>query len=155
MKTTHLDRFCIRPLGVDDLPSAALLVSELGYSATVAELGSRLHRIDASTDEAVFAADQDRVLLGWAHLKVQHAFESGTFVEIMGLVVASQARRNGVGRTLVERSVLWAREHGYDRLRVRSNVTRDGAHPFYVALGFERRKTQHVYGLELTRPPMQ
>jgi GNAT superfamily N-acetyltransferase len=153
VKTTRPDRLSIRPLGIGDLPSAALLVSELGYSATVAELSSRLHRIVASTDEAVFAADQDHVLLGWTHLKVQHAFESGAFVEIMGLVVASQARRNGVGRALVERAVLWAREHGYDRLRVRSNVTREGAHPFYEALGFERRKTQHVYGLELTWPP--
>jgi GNAT superfamily N-acetyltransferase len=136
-------------LGDDDLPRAALLAAELGYSVTVDELRSRLQRINATSDEAVFGALRDGVLVGWADLKVQHAFESGQFVEIMGMVVHSEARRLGIGRALVERAIEWSREHGSDRLRVRSNVVRDGAHLFYEGLGFRRTKTQHVYSLDL------
>jgi GNAT superfamily N-acetyltransferase len=139
----------IRPLGDEDLPRAALLVAELGYSATIDELRSRLQRVNATTDEALFGAHRDGVLVGWAHVKVQHAFESGQFAEIMGLVVASEARRAGVGRALVERAIGWSREHGVERLRVRTNVVRDGAHLFYEALGMKRAKTQHVYSMDL------
>jgi GNAT superfamily N-acetyltransferase len=141
----------IRPLRDEDLAQAKLLVEELGYSGTVDELRHRLHRISSSADEGVFGFEQDGAVVGWAHVKVQHSFESEAFVEIMGLVVATEVRRRGVGAALVERAISWAREHGCDRLRVRSNVLRSGAQHFYEALGLQRTKTQHVYDLDLGR----
>jgi len=45
----------------------------------------------------------------------------------------------------------WARARGLPWLVVRSNVTRESAHPFYESLGYSRRKTQHVYRKALAR----
>ena len=39
----------------------------------------------------------------------------------------------------------WARSRGLPFLIVRSNVVREIAHPFYLALGYSREKTQHYY----------
>ena len=71
--------------------------------------------------------------------------ESGESAELTGLVVASAARRLGVGSALVAAAEEWARANGFSSLRVRSNVTRAESHPFYEKLGFERAKTQHAY----------
>ena len=68
----------------------------------------------------------------------------------MGLVVDSGARRRGLGRALVDVAENWTRARGLCLLTVRSNVTRDGSHPFYESLGYTRSKTQHVYGKVIT-----
>jgi len=39
----------------------------------------------------------------------------------------------------------WALAQGFETIGVRSNVAREGSHPFYESLGYERAKTQHVY----------
>ncbi len=73
----------------------------------------------------------------------------GMRVEIVGLVVESEARRRGIGQALVQAVEEWARGRNVEILFVRSNVTRRESHSFYEALGFEWTKTQHAYGKKL------
>jgi GNAT superfamily N-acetyltransferase len=54
-----------------------------------------------------------------------------------------------VGRALVAAIEGWAREQGVDVMVVRSNVRRQGSHPFYEGMGYLRQKSQHVYGKRL------
>jgi GNAT superfamily N-acetyltransferase len=65
---------------------------------------------------------------GWLHARAQHSLESDPYVEIVGLVVAADVRRLGIGRELVAYAQRWARELGFRRLFVRTNVLREGAH---------------------------
>jgi hypothetical protein len=44
----------------------------------------------------------------------------------------------------------WARERGCAQVRVRSRVSREGAHQFYVRLGYAKEKTQYTF-----RAPLQ
>ena len=129
-----------------DAFQAAALAAELDYAgATPALVAERLAAVAGSADHGVWVHDDGAQLLGLIHAQHMHRIISAPYAEILHLVVSARARRGGVGRALVEQVLAWARERHLDRVRVRSNVVRDAAHPFYLSLGFERHKTQHVY----------
>ncbi len=129
-----------------DAARAAALAGELGYGgATEALIGERLAAMASRADHAVWVCEEAGELLGLLHAQHMDRIISDPYAEILHLVVSSRARRGGVGRGLVACVQQWAAERGLDRIRVRSNVIRDEAHDFYLALGFERMKTQHVY----------
>ena len=75
--------------------------------------------------------------------------EVGAWVEIVGLVVSSKARRSGIGRRLIAEVERWAASLGAERVVVRSNTKRDESHRFYPAMGYEMVKTQAVYQKKL------
>ena len=75
--------------------------------------------------------------------------ESGAFVEIMGLVVDQNFRRMGMGKLLVEKIIEWTRSVNCKKVRVRSNILRQEAHPFYTGIGFKEVKRQIVYDFTL------
>jgi len=129
-----------------DAARAAALADELGYgAATPALIVERLAAVSGRDDHAVWVCEEAGELLGLLHAQHMHRIISDPYAEILHLVVSGRARRGGVGRGLVACVQAWAAERGLDRVRVRSNVVRDEAHDFYLALGFERIKTQHVY----------
>ena len=139
-------RGVIRPMAAADAARAAALAAELGYGGAGAPvIAERLAGLAGRADHAVWVNAEGDDLLGLLHAQHMQRIISDPYVEILHLVVSGRARRAGVGRALVERVIGWAAERGVDRVRVRSNVVRDEAHDFYLALGFERLKTQHVY----------
>jgi GNAT superfamily N-acetyltransferase len=136
----------LRPLQPDDAGQVAALADELDYPGVTPSLvADRLAAIAGSGDHAVWVHDRGGRLLGLIHAQHMHRLISPSYAEILHLVVSSHARRTGLGRALVQRVLDWARERRLDRVRVRSNIVRDAAHPFYLSLGFARHKTQHVY----------
>jgi GNAT superfamily N-acetyltransferase len=140
---------------LEDLPRVCELNVELGYVGSIDEMRARFDAIARRPEQGTFVAEVDGGAAGWLHAQAQHTLETGSYVEIVGLVVAAEARRHGIGRSLVHRAQGWTRELGYERLLVRTNVLREGAHEFYDALGFRRKKTQHVRELDATRPPFE
>jgi len=123
----------------------ARLAAELGYPQSVAEMTRRLTTLLADERHCITVAAAGERLLGWLHVEHRFSLEGGDRAEIMGLVVDSSARRNGLGRALVEAAESWARARGLPSLTVRSNAARELSHPFYEAIGYSRDKTQHVY----------
>ncbi len=67
------------------------------------------------------------------------------FAEIGGLVVDTQARRQGIGRALMAQAEVWAKEHGFAEVRLRSGLHRADAHEFYQSVGYELAKTSHMF----------
>jgi GNAT superfamily N-acetyltransferase len=138
--------YSIIPARETDAAEIARLSLELGYQASVEETRSALGRMLGSPRYFVVVASAGSgPLLGWAAAERRLSLESGESAEITGLVVATSARRLGVGRALVAAAEQWARGNGFTSIRVRSNVTRAESHPFYESQGFERAKTQHAY----------
>lgn len=140
---------------IDDVPRLAELTGLLGYPVDAAEFHPRLDRLLAQPDHVILVAEVDPDgVAGWIHGAEQHLLESPSRCEILGLVVAEEGRRRGLGRRLVEAVETWGRARGLSRIVVRSNVVRPESHPFYERLGYGRVKTQHVYQkLLLTRAP--
>lgn len=139
-------RVSLRPASIDDAAAIAALVGELGYSASAGDIAARLPLLlDPDRYFLVVAAASDCRLLGLINAERRLNIESGASYEITGLVVASSARRVGVGSALVAAAEAWACAHGAGSMRVRSNVVRPEAHAFYARLGYGLQKTQHCY----------
>lgn len=135
----------VRSMHAADLAVVRDLSAQLGYPGDAASFERRFARLAASNDDALFVAEHDGHVVGWIHVHPRFLLESDPYAEIGALVVDRNARRLGVGRALVARGEAWAREKGFARMRVRSNVTRVESHQFYPALGYELKKTQHTY----------
>jgi len=126
-----------------DCERMAFLAGQLGYPSTGEEVRKRLSQMQDANQHAVFVAELPAgQIAGWIGLYVFRAVELETAAEISGLIVDEDIRSCGIGKTLLDAAEGWARSIGCNAISVRSNVTRDRAHRFYVANGYEHVKTQ-------------
>ena len=100
---------------------------------------------------AVFVAERDdRKLVG--RLSVgRDPHPASTHVADVGLMVALDARRQGVGTALLQAAVDWAREAGVRKLELHVFPWNEAAIALYDAFGFERegyRKAHYRRGNE-------
>ncbi len=135
-----------RPMTAGDAPAVSLLSAQLGYPISAAIITERLAMISRSPDHSFFVAEIDGQAAGWVHVYGVHLLESpAPFAEIGGLVVDTQARRQGVGRALMAQAEAWALERGYAEVRLRSGLHRTDAHKFYESIGYTLAKTSHMF----------
>jgi predicted N-acetyltransferase YhbS len=142
----------LRPAASADAAILSQLTEELGYPADPAALGARIERLTGRKDDLLLVCEaDDGTVAGWMQAHACITFESGFRAVILGLVVAKNRRRQGIGRLLVHAAQTWAISVGAPVIVVRSNVQREESHAFYPALGFEKTKTQAVYQKKLDR----
>jgi len=134
-----MKRISVRPASVNDAESIAWLVSELGYPSTSAETRDRLWRVKGAEGVFVCVAELDGEVAG---LATCHKFFAVHLTEpavwLTSLVVSSEYRGEGIGQALVAECEAWAKSQGAKRLSLTSANHRDGAHQFYLSLGYEQ-----------------
>lgn len=139
----------VRPITADDAEAAAQLSGELGYPLVPAAMRARLDALSASADHGVFVACLDGAVVGWIHVAAVLYMQSDPRAEIGGLVVSASVRGRRIGAALVARAEVWARAHGFGSILVRSQVTREDAHRFYLREGYTQTKTSAVFAKSL------
>ena len=140
----------IRPATSADAAALAELSGQLGYPTDVGTMHERLALVrSANVGEVFVAIDENGLVAGWTHVVPRLHLEEIPFAELAGLVVDERARGGGVGKRLLLAAESWTTEHGFARLRVRSNVIRDRAHRFYLREGYVERKRQVVFDKDL------
>lgn len=88
-------------------------------------------------------AEVDEHVVGMvAVLAVPHLARPGRVARVMGLVVSSRCRRQGLGAALLEAAEGRAREWGCDYLELTSSRSRDAAQAFYVNRDYQDRSAQ-------------
>ena len=141
----------LRDARLEDAAELARLASELGYPSDADSMATRLDMLLPLSGHRIVVAQGDAGRLrGWIAVERRCLLESGECMEIIGLVVGTAARGDGIDRALVADAESWARMQGFAAIVVRSNVVRERAHAFYTGLGFTRAKSQHVYWKSLT-----
>ena len=129
-----------------DADPVAKLAGELGYAVDPKVMRIRVEAVLASpADLLVVAVDASDHAVGWLQAHAAQIIESGFRVEITGLIVSPEFRRDGAGRLLVNRAEEWARSLSAEAVVVRSSARRVESHSFYPALGYTATKTQNVY----------
>lgn len=140
----------LRLLQASDADALVALLPDLGYTATAGQLQHRLSRLREWPDQEAFVAELDDRLVGLCHVQGVRMLISDGYAEIQALVVSAACQAQGIGRRPCVRASTWAFARGYGRVRLRSNVIREGAHAFYEHLGFEKSKAS--YAFELRKP---
>ena len=140
----------LRLLQSYDADALVALLPDLGYEATADQVVRRLAALREWPDQEAFVAEIDGVVVGLCHVQGVRMLISEGYAEIQALVVSAARQGEGLGRELVAHACDWAFARGYERVRLRSNVTREAAHAFYEHLGFEKAKAS--YAFELRRP---
>jgi RimJ/RimL family protein N-acetyltransferase len=101
---------------------------------------------------AVFVAERDDGALVGRLSVGRDPHPASTHVADVGLMVALDARRQGVGTALMRAAVDWARETGVHKLELHVFPWNEAAIALYEAFGFERegyRKRHYRRGGEL------
>ncbi len=140
----------LRLLRSADADAISALLPDLGYEAAPDQVARRLFDLREWPDQEAFVAVLDDAIVGLCHVQGVRMLISDGYAEIQALVVSAACQGQGIGKALVTQACEWAFARGYERVRLRSNVVREGAHAFYEHLGFVKSKAS--YAFELRRP---
>ena len=135
----------IRNSSLSDAPALASLTCELGYETASAEMRQRLKSILSDAGFRTFVAeidDQVCEMIGTlTHPSHEHNNPSG---KITAIVVSKKQRRTGIGRALIAVAEKDFTNRGVTRISLTARFTRELAHQFYDALGYERNGWRFV-----------
>lgn len=132
-----------------DAAEISLLSGQLGYSMAIEETEKQIALVSSTENDVAYVATDHHGVIGWIHVFYAIRLESAPFCEIGGLVVDERHRGQGVGKMLIESAKPWCLAKKCKALRVRSNITRTGAHRFYEGAGFRETKQQKVFEVKL------
>jgi putative acetyltransferase len=104
---------------------------------SVAEERRYLKAVQRHADAAVFVVEDDGRLVGRLSLS-RDPHPSSHHVADLGLMVAADHRRRGIGKALLEEAVLWARDSGIRKLELHVFPWNEPALGLYESFGFER-----------------
>ena len=141
--------FVLREAILTDSAMIAELSEQLGYTSSTEKTEFRLTQLLNNNNHCVYVVVSDEVVVGWIHGFFSLTVEYDPCVEIGGLVIDENHRRQGIGQMLVNKVVAWTRSISMNRIRVRSNTIRKDAHLFYLGIGFTQIKEQKVFDLQL------
>ena len=116
-----------------------MLMCELGYETTSAEMRQRLKPIVRDARFRTFVGEIDNTICGvigtLTHPSYEHNNSPG---KIIALVVSKKHRRGGIGRALIAAVEKDFAKRKVTRLSLTTRFTRQEAHQFYEALGYSR-----------------
>jgi len=133
----------VRSPAPSDLGALTELLEQLGYPCTEEQVEARLAALTSPGQPLVLVADlwlgtRQKVVAGllamelgcYFHRDVRHA-------HVTALVADRRYRHRGVARALIAEAQAIARRANCQVMHLRTNRSRDDAHSFYRALGFE------------------
>ncbi len=130
------DRLEIRIARPEDAALIAPLLAQLGYPFDPATIAARFEGLTRAGDAALLAMRGDTAI-GFASLHATPVLHRPSSVgRVTSLVVAEEARGQGVGRALMAEAERLLTARGCALIEVTSNRTRTEAHAFYERLGY-------------------
>jgi GNAT superfamily N-acetyltransferase len=144
-----METVTIREAQYKDFEAIAVLCSQLGYQTESDDIPLRLKQIGDLSHHAVYLAELDQQVIGWIHVYLCPLLISPLQAQLGGLVVHSDHRGQEVGKKLMQQAEAWSRLQACRYLTVYTNITRTETHVFYIHLGYQNMKTEHVLRKEL------
>jgi GNAT superfamily N-acetyltransferase len=123
-----------------DIPQLCRLMKEIsGREMSQEEMNNRLEFVEGSRFDSLYVCTENDVILGVLGFRIRENVEEvSKYGEISVIVVDPEARRNGVGRFLMNYAEKLALEQGCMGTWLVSGFGREEqAHLFYKELGYE------------------
>lgn len=141
-KSINKDCLIIRNTTKNDASGICkICCDDLGYNCTVDLVEKRLSELDLNREQ-VFVAEYNSTVIGYVHAERYKTLYFNELVNLLGLAVAKNYRRQGVATELIKHVEHWARDNGIKMIRLNSGSSRKEAHEFYRKLGFDNEKEQ-------------
>ena len=136
----------LRDAMVSDAQALAKLNrEEMGYDFPVEETGKKLQASLENPEKKILVAEIQGRVVGYVHLESYDVLYAPHMKNVMGIAVAREFRRQGVGKAQLTAGEAWARETGAVAVRLVSGDARKGAHAFYQSLGYTGNKLQRNF----------
>ena len=130
----------VRRAADDDLSAIVALLGELHDPSSALADTATWTRMLAQEDRVILLAEVDGRAAGTADVSfasnLTHGAQPRAYVE--NVAVATDHRRNGVGRAIMAEVERLARDAGCYKVTLMSANHRDGAHRFYEEIGYDR-----------------
>jgi len=136
-----------RQADIHDLDSIRDLSAQWGYASSNQKICENLIEILDQQDHLVLVILSGQKVIGWIHGMYIRSVVLDPFIEIAGLVIDQDFRRQGMGKILIEQITVWSKFKNCNRIRVRTNTVRTEAQAFYISMGFTEIKEQKVYDI--------
>ncbi len=132
----------VRKADINDAPAICrICTDDLGYECSEELVLNRLKNLDGNR-EVVFAAEIDGTVVGYIHAEIYNTLYFQSMINILGLAVSHDHRRQGIGRALISCAENWGKELGINIVRLNSGYSRKEAHEFYRAMRYDYEKIQ-------------
>ena len=139
----------IRKVDARDAETAAQLCEELGYPVSIEAIKKRIANLERLPDHVVYVGTVSEMVVGWIDVGIVHHLQSEPYGEIGGFVVSNAYRSQGVGQRLLAQAEQWVANRRITQMVVRSRITREPAHRFYLREGYSHTKTSAVFSKKL------
>jgi GNAT superfamily N-acetyltransferase len=138
----------VREATAADGGDMARLLDQLGYSASPAELVTRLARVQEHGGGTALLAMDGHEAVGLATIYlIRTLHRPGDICRLTALVIDERRRGAGIGRMLVDATEAYARARDCIRVEVTSSYAREEAHAFYLHLGYTDKPKRFVKDL--------
>lgn len=114
---------------------------DLGYECSLSLVEDKIKSLDKKREQ-VFVAAINGSIGGFIHVEKYDTLYFETMCNVLGLAVAKDFQKMGLGKNLLTAGENWAKQNGIKCMRVNSGITRVEAHKFYRHLGYESEKEQ-------------
>lgn len=132
----------IRKAKINDASAISkICTDDLGYKCSEEFVSKHLKNIYGKR-EAVYVAEIDGTVVGYIHAEIYSTLYYESMINILGIAVSSDFRRQGIGRALLSRAEDWGKKQGINTVRLNSGSSRKEAHNFYRAMGYDDEKMQ-------------
>jgi ribosomal protein S18 acetylase RimI-like enzyme len=135
----------IRDAASEDAAALAVLLNQLGYPSTQAEVTRRLANLASTGNDECLVAVRNGGVVGMAAVHVSATLVDDNLVaKLSAIVVDRRYRRLGIGEALLSAVEQRARRIGCSLIFLTTADRRDGAHAFYRRIGFEETGRRFV-----------
>lgn len=128
----------IRAAKARDSAMLANLLDQLGYPASAPEVAERFRRLAEMASEKMLVAERNGKAVGLISVhRTMLLHTADNLCRITALVVDEAARRQGIGRQLMQAAERWAWSQDCAVIELTSADRRADAHRFYAACGYQ------------------
>lgn len=141
------EQLIIRDATEQDAEELALLMNELGYPTSVAEMENRLKKIIRHPDYQTIVIETNGTIVAMAGLVISLSYEKNAKgARIMAFVTRQEYRNKGIGKALMEAVESRTRQLGAEHIAISSrNIeARRDAHAFYLKIGYQIKSSLFV-----------
>ena len=116
--------------------------NEMGYDFPLEQTKQQLSGLLKSSKDKIYVAEIENHVVGYVHANDYDLLYALPMKNIMGIAVAGDYRKRGIGAALLSAVEKWAEQTGVSGVRLVSGASRTGAHEFYRCCGYGGEKEQ-------------